>query len=81
MLSKIDAIQQSKRTTVPCWGNPDVEIRKLAKEEIDVLKAEIWIARNELKGLLLPEDPNDQKNIILEIRARQGGEEAALFAR
>jgi peptide chain release factor 1 len=60
--------------------DPDPDIRKLAAEEIDRLKEELNKAEKELKILLLPKDPNDEKNIILEIRAGTGGEEAALFA-
>ena len=60
--------------------DPDQEIRKLAREEAEVLESEVSLLGNELKLLLLPKDPNDEKNIILEIRAGTGGEEAALFA-
>jgi peptide chain release factor 1 len=60
--------------------DPDPEIRKLAKEEIESLKETLALLEKELKVLLLPKDPNDEKNIILEIRAGTGGEEAALFA-
>ena len=77
---KYDAIQQSIEDNRSLLGDPDAEIRKLAKEEIEVLRADLDRTESELKGLLLPEDPNDQKNIILEIRAGTGGEEAALFA-
>jgi peptide chain release factor 1 len=55
-------------------------MRKLAKEEMEKLRSELQRKENELKVLLLPQDPNDEKNIILEIRAGTGGEEAALFA-
>lgn len=58
----------------------DPEIKRLAKEEIETLKEELSSLEKELKLLLLPKDPNDEKNIILEIRAGTGGEEAALFA-
>jgi peptide chain release factor 1 len=60
--------------------DPDPEIRKLAKEEIEVLNARLEALEQELKVLLLPQDPNDEKNTILEIRAGTGGEEAGLFA-
>ena len=60
--------------------DPDPEIRKLAKEEIETLRAGLSELERELKLLLLPKDPNDEKNILLEIRAGTGGEEAALFA-
>ena len=57
----------------------DEEMRELAKMEISDLAETISNAEDELKVLLLPKDPNDEKNVILEIRAGTGGEEAALF--
>jgi len=57
----------------------DEEMRELAKMEIGDLEETISNAEDELKVLLLPKDPNDEKNVILEIRAGTGGEEAALF--
>lgn len=58
----------------------DDELRDMAKEEIKSLEPEIEKLEAELKILLLPKDPNDEKNIILEIRAGAGGDEASLFA-
>lgn len=58
----------------------DEEIRALAKEEINAIEPEIEKLEQELKILLLPKDPNDDKDIILEIRAGAGGDEASLFA-
>ena len=58
----------------------DPEMRAYAQEELDKLEARIGAAEQELKVLLLPKDPNDEKNIILEIRAGTGGDEATLFA-
>ena len=58
----------------------DEEIRELAREEIQHLKDKLANIEEELRFLLLPKDPNDEKNILLEIRAGTGGEEAALFA-
>lgn len=58
----------------------DEEMRELAKEELSDAKERIEALEGQLKILLLPKDPNDDKNIILEIRAGAGGEEAALFA-
>ena len=57
----------------------DEEMRELAKEEAKELEEQMEKAQEELKILLLPKDPNDDKNVILEIRAGTGGEEAALF--
>ncbi|MGX8774521.1 MAG: peptide chain release factor 1 [Bacillota bacterium] len=57
----------------------DEEMRELAKMEIGDLEETIARTEDELKVLLLPKDPNDEKNVILEIRAGTGGEEAALF--
>ncbi len=58
----------------------DEDMRELAKEELNDSKARIEELENELKILLLPKDPNDDKNVIVEIRAGAGGDEAALFA-
>jgi peptide chain release factor 1 len=57
----------------------DAEIRALAKDDLAALTAERENLEEDLRLLLLPKDPNDDKNIILEIRAGTGGEEAALF--
>ena len=58
----------------------DEEMRKLAKEELNDNKKRVEELEQELKILLLPKDPNDEKNVIVEIRAGAGGDEAALFA-
>jgi peptide chain release factor 1 len=58
----------------------DAEMRELAGEELDGLKQRRDALIAEIKLLLIPKDPNDQKNVMLEIRAGTGGEEAALFA-
>jgi peptide chain release factor 1 len=58
----------------------DVEMRKLAQAEVDTLAGEETAARQQLEALLIPVDPRDARNVILEIRAGAGGEEAALFA-
>lgn len=58
----------------------DEEMKELAKEELSESKANVERLEEELKILLIPKDPNDDKNIIVEIRAGAGGDEAALFA-
>src|SRR5690349_20190489 len=58
----------------------DEELRALAKEELTTLEEQQGVLSERLKILLIPKDPNDEKNIILEIRAGAGGDEAALFA-
>ncbi|HAA15634.1 MAG TPA: peptide chain release factor 1 [Cytophagales bacterium] len=58
----------------------DAEFREMAKEELDTLEPQVEELEEELKQLLIPRDPNDSKNSILEIRAGTGGDEAALFA-
>ena len=57
----------------------DEELREMAKMEISELEDSLEVLEEELKVLLLPKDPNDEKNVILEVRAGTGGEEAALF--
>jgi peptide chain release factor 1 len=58
----------------------DEEMREMARLELDSLQTRIDDADRELKLLLIPTDPNDEKNVILEIRAGTGGDEATLFA-
>ena len=58
----------------------DPEMRAYAQEELDKLQSRVGAVEADLKVLLLPKDPNDEKNIILEIRAGTGGDEATLFA-
>jgi peptide chain release factor 1 len=58
----------------------DAEMRAYAQEELDKLQARVGGIEEELKFLLLPKDPNDEKDVILEIRAGTGGDEATLFA-
>src|SRR3982074_2193920 len=58
----------------------DPDMRAYAQEELDKLQSRVGSIEEELKVLLLPKDPNDEKNIILEIRAGTGGDEATLFA-
>ncbi|NLY51835.1 MAG: peptide chain release factor 1 [Firmicutes bacterium] len=60
--------------------DPDPELRELISEELDSLREAREKLRGELRVLLLPKDPNDDKNVIVEIRGGTGGEEAALFA-
>ena len=58
----------------------DEEMRELVKEELNACRATVEAKEQELKILLLPKDPNDNKNVIVEIRGGTGGDEAALFA-
>lgn len=58
----------------------DEDMRELARVEIEALQAQLEQADIDLKLLLIPRDPNDEKNVILEIRAGTGGDEASLFA-
>jgi len=58
----------------------DAELKEIAQEEFSELKVQMESLENELKVMLIPKDPNDDKNTIVEIRAGTGGDEAALFA-
>ncbi|MFH2011819.1 MAG: peptide chain release factor 1 [Pseudomonadota bacterium] len=71
-----DQIEESKALL----DEDDEEIRELAKSEINALQQKFSEFENQLRTLLIPRDPNDDKNIFLEIRAGTGGEEASLFA-
>jgi len=61
-------------------AEPDPEIREMAENELDVLGKRKEELEEEIKLLLLPKDPNDDRSVVLEIRAGTGGDEAALFA-
>jgi peptide chain release factor 1 len=61
-------------------GEDDPEMRTYAQEELASLEQRLTRVEEELKFLLIPKDPNDEKNIVLEIRAGTGGDEATLFA-
>ena len=69
---------QAKADAEEMLGDP--ELREMAQEELSAAKAEIAAREDELKLLLIPKDPNDGKNIFVEIRGGAGGEESALFA-
>ena len=58
----------------------DAEVREMAREEVAEKESAVADLEGRLKVLLLPKDPNDDKNVILEIRGAEGGEEANLFA-
>ncbi len=77
---RYQSVQKEIESNRSLLDDPDPEIKKLAREEIESLKSSLSKLEMDLKSLLLPQDPNDEKNIILEIRAGTGGEEAALFA-
>ena len=61
-------------------GGLEKDFREMVQEEFEESRAKLEILREELKVLLLPRDPNDDKNVIVEIRGGAGGEEASLFA-
>lgn len=78
---KLKAIEKEiEELKVMASDDGDKELRELAEAELDEKKAEKEKVEGELKILLLPVDPNDEKNVIIEIRAGAGGDEAALFA-
>lgn len=74
------AVQQQISENRELMHDPDPEMRDLAQVELEELEERSEQLENELKHLLLPKDPLDEKNVLLEIRAGTGGDEAALFA-
>jgi len=76
-VSAINAIEEAQSMLA---GNTDKELKELCEEEIKLSKETVEACEGELKILLLPKDPNDDKNVIVEIRGGAGGEEASLFA-
>ena len=78
---KIEELEkQSEETKKLIQEEKDQEMKELAREELKELEAKLISENEKLKLLLIPKDPLDEKNIIMEIRAGTGGEEAALFA-
>ena len=73
----VDNIKESKEILEE---ESDEELRELAKMELSEMEDMVEPLESELKILLLPKDPNDDKNVIVEIRGGAGGDEAALFA-
>src|SRR5215210_7203780 len=74
------AVQDEIRSAEELIKGSDPEMRDLALEELNDLNVRKGRLGDELKILLVPKDPNDERNVLLEIRAGTGGEEAALFA-
>lgn len=77
---QLKKMRAEKEETQGLLDDPDVDMREMAEAELSEIGRAIENLEKELKVLLLPKDPNDEKNILLEIRAGTGGEEAALFA-
>ena len=73
------AIEDESRTMLD-EGISDKEFRELVESELDDAREKLAVISDELKILLLPKDPNDDRNVVMEIRGGAGGEEAALFA-
>jgi len=80
LFRKYKAAQDEIEENRSLLDDADPEMRKLAREEIESLRSSMSDLESEIKILLIPKDPNDEKNTLLEIRAGTGGEEAALFA-
>ncbi len=79
---KYERIQKEIKDSEEILKNPETEeeLEELAREEVEQLKEKKSKLEEELQIMLLPKDPNDEKNVILEIRAGAGGDEASLFA-
>ncbi len=73
------AIRQGIADAKAMLLEPDAEIKAMAEEELAQLEPRLTTVEEELKVLLLPKDPNDEKNIVIELRAGTGGDEASLF--
>ena len=73
-------VQASLRSTTEMADDPDPDVRAMARDELETLQARHEALEAELHRLLVPRDPNDDRNVILELRAGTGGDEAALFA-
>ena len=82
----VEAFREHEKTSAQLEENEelllenDEDLKEIIKEETPQLKEKLYALENKLKTLLLPRDPNDDKNVFLEIRAGTGGDEAGLFA-
>ena len=82
----VETFREYKRVKVDLDGNrallddADADVRAMAREELPALQAKVDAFNERLKILLLPRDPNDERSVILEVRAGAGGDEAGLFA-
>lgn len=82
----VNKFKEYKKLIADIEGNKDIihnekdeDMREMAKEELGELEAKLPVIEQELKLLLLPKDPNDERNVILEVRAGAGGDEASIF--
>jgi peptide chain release factor 1 len=73
-------VRDELESTRELAADPDEEVRSMARDELALLEARDRALEDELRGQLVPEDPNDARDVILEVRAGTGGDEAALFA-
>ncbi len=84
--SLVETFREYKRVKADLIGNralledPDPDVRAMAKDELPALQSALDALDGRLKILLLPRDPNDERSVILEVRAGAGGDEAGLFA-
>jgi peptide chain release factor 1 len=76
----LKAEQKAKQAESIIAEESDAELLELAQEELSLAKTDMEMSEEKLKRALLPSDPNDQKNVIIEMRAGAGGDEASLFA-
>ena len=79
-INRLNKIEQDLLQTEELLKSGDAEMAKMAEEESHSLKSEIINLKSEIEDALLPKDPNDDKNCIIEIRAGAGGDESTLFA-
>ncbi len=80
LLAQRDETQAALSSTRGMLDDPDPEVRTMAREEMAVQEERLAVLETELRRLLVPRDPNDDRDVILEIRAGTGGDEASLFA-
>jgi peptide chain release factor 1 len=75
-----DLVKKIEDTKGMLYSESDPDMRAMAEEELEILERKSQTCQKDLQVLLMPKDPNDEKNVLLEIRAGTGGDEATLFA-
>lgn len=78
--TQYQAADNTRKEAMEMLGDSDADIKQMAQEELEQSKKQIELLELELQKMLLPKDPNDDRNIYLEIRAGTGGDEAAIFS-
>lgn len=80
LFAEVSRLTREKTEAETLKNNPDAELQQMAELELQELEVKLGVAKDKLFEVLAPQDPNDSRDVIMEIRAAAGGDEASLFA-